>query len=117
MQLKIKREERKRGILFKKILYAVETQLIVSEEERSAMKTLELDKMTFVDNYVCDGLPQGGRNVGYWADKQTTFMCENIPEAMRVENEVKDAAKLVKESVTDFLEQGAHTESEEIFEL
>ena len=117
MQLKIKREEQKRGLIFKKVFYLVNTKLMVSEEERAAMKALDLDDMRFVDEYMCDGLPQGNRKVGWWADKETTFTCANIPEAQRVEQEIKEAASIVKDAVTNFIESGAETETEEVFDL
>ena len=117
MQLHIKREEQRRGLIFKKTVYLVHSQLLVSEEERAAMKTLDLDDLRIVDAYECDGLPQGNRKVGYWTDKGNVFLCANIPEAQRVEQEIKEAATHIKDVVTQFIEDGAVTEGEAIIDL
>lgn len=117
MQLKISRKEQKKGLIFKKVEYVVDTQLIVSEEEAMAIKKLELDKMVFVDAYRYDGIEWGGRKVDYWIEKGTKFPCATPLDAQSIENEVKESAKIVKEHVEAFIESGAETETEELIEL
>lgn len=117
MQLKIKREESSRGLIFKKKEYVVRTQLLVSEEEREAIKILDLESKTFVTPYEHDGITWGNDLVSLWADKGTGFPCDSILDATEIENEVKESAKLIKENVQAFIDSGAATETEEVFEL
>lgn len=117
MQLKIKREERKKGLIFKKVDYVVETQLIVTEEETMAIKKLQLDGMVFIQSYEYEGIDWGGRTVDYWYRKGVGFPCATPLDAQSIENEIKGAAKMVKEHVEAFLESGAETETEQLIEL
>lgn len=117
MQLKLEREEQKRGLLRKKTFYLVTTQLLCSEEERQAIKTLGLDTKTFVEEYECDGLPQGRYEIGYWADKGAYCTCYDIPHAQKVEQEITESAKTVKAHVESFLESGSETEPSNLIDL
>ena len=117
MQLKLSREERKQGLLFKKTNYLIRSQLVCSEEERMAIKKLDLEKLKAYTPYDFQGRMQQYSGVGGWADDGIIAPVENLIDAARIEDEIKASAKSVKETVQSFIDSGAESEMETTIDL
>ncbi len=118
MQLKLSRQERKQGLLFKKTNYLIRSQLVCSEEERMAIKQLDLEKLKAYTPYEFQGRMQQYSNVRDWADDDGIIApVESLIDANKVEEEIKASAKSVKETVQSFLDSGAKTEMETTIDL
>ena len=119
MRLYIKREQEKRGLLKKKITYNVTSQLQCSEEERSAIKLLEIGDYYCLAPYEIDGEPAFRGRCGAWADSNSavSHTAMDLLHARDIEQELREKATWVNDLVKDFIDSGGKVELEETIEL
>ena len=116
MQLRLTRHEIKTGLFRRRSYFRVESRLLVSLEERTALRTLEVDGMPTVDGYVWRDIPIA-YSVASWVDEGCSFPVESIQDAFVIERDLAEAAQKVSEHVTSFLQDGAHIEPERKIDL
>ena len=116
MQLKLERNEQSLGLIFKKKHYQISTQLIVNEEERRAIKDLDIEDYQVFDPYNFRKIEYSYK-VKSWADRGIKPCVENLQHAQSLEAEIKDAAVKIKDYVYKYIEGGMEKETSEVIDL